>query len=195
MIGEQRRERITRQLQEKQHEQRPTCQRAEYSQCPNGSSVWQGFPRAPSKLKLLAPFRMRRHTGLDESFSSSQCVQVGTCGPSTVTVAPTSALLSPVHNSWSLKGLPGWGVSSGPRPGERMVPSVCKRTGPSDAEGPGSERAKPTARRRGLPCPGSPHSGPAPASSRPGAGPRAAPSRLPLAGAHARPRERLRKFH
>ena len=40
MTGEQRRERITRQLQEKQHEQRPTCQRAEYSQCPNGSSVW-----------------------------------------------------------------------------------------------------------------------------------------------------------
>lgn len=69
-----------------------------------------------------------------------------------MTVAPTSALLSPVHNSWSLKGLPGWGLSSGPRPGERMVPSVCKRTGPSDAEGQGSERAKPTARRRGYPA-------------------------------------------
>lgn len=60
-----------------------------------------------------------------------------------------------------MKDSPGAGVSSGPRPGERIVPSVCKRTGSSGAEGPGSERAKPTARRRGLPCAGSPRRPPA----------------------------------
>ncbi|CAI9164683.1 unnamed protein product [Rangifer tarandus platyrhynchus] len=96
---------------------------------------------------------MRRDTGLDEfRFSSSQCVQVGTCGPSTVTVAPTSALLSPVHDSWSLKGLPGLGVSSGPRLGDRMVPSVCKRTGPSGPEGPGASAPSPSLAGGGLPA-------------------------------------------
>lgn len=73
-------------------------------------------------------------------------------------------------------------MSSGPRPGERIVPSVCKRTGSSGAEGPGSERAKPTARRRGLPCAGSPRRPPA-VQGRDPAPPRATshwPARTPV---------------